>query len=222
MPLRATLFDMDGLLFDSEVFWHQAEVEVLGALGVPLGDHDPRVTKGVAVDEVVDYWFSRFPWAGPPRDEVVAILLERVAELVETRGRLLAGVERALELTAARGPLALASSTPLATVERLLGHFGLREHFAVVRSAQFEPFGKPHPAVFLSAAAALGVPGTECLVVEDSAAGVIAGKAGRMSVIAVPAVEDRELPAFAVADLVLDSLADLDEAWLEELFSPRG
>ncbi len=219
MTLRATLFDMDGLLFDSEHFWHQAEVEILGRLGVPLGGPEARATKGVAVDEVVDFWFERHPWAGPSPEEVVASLLARVGDLVVEQGRLLPGVERAIDLAEARGPLALASSTPLDLIERLLTHFGLRERFEIIRSAQFEPYGKPHPAVFLSAAAALGVTGPQCLVLEDSAAGVIAAAAARMTVVAVPAPEDRHLPAFGLAARVLDSLDQLDEVWLDELFS---
>ena len=113
MSLRATLFDMDGLLLDSEVLWHKAEVEIFGALGVPLKEAEGRSTKGMYVNEVVEYWRSRYPWEGPSTDEVVDMLLARVGELVEIEGRLLPGASRALDLTGERGPLALASSTPM-------------------------------------------------------------------------------------------------------------
>jgi mannitol-1-/sugar-/sorbitol-6-/2-deoxyglucose-6-phosphatase len=219
VTLRATLFDMDGLLIDSEVLWHEAEVEVFGSLGVPISEAEDRSTKGMYVNEVVEFWFALYPWRGPGEDDVVDLLLERVGQLVEAKGRLLPGAVRALDLAAARGPVALASSTPLALIHRCLDHFALRERFAAITSAQFEVFGKPHPAVFLSAAAELGVPAPACLVIEDSAAGVLAAKAGRMTVVAVPAPVDRALPAFALADLVLASLEDLDEAWLDERFT---
>ncbi|MDE3064300.1 MAG: hexitol phosphatase HxpB [Acidobacteriota bacterium] len=219
MTLRATLFDMDGLLIDSEVLWHEAEVEIFGALGVPISEAQDRSTKGMYVNEVVQFWYGLYPWTGPGEAEVVERLLERVGELVETKGRLLPGALRAVDLASARGPVALASSTPLALITRCLDHFGLRERFASLHSAQFEIFGKPHPAVFLTAAASLGVPAPECLVIEDSAAGVLAAKAGRMMVVAVPAPEDRALAAFALADLVLDSLEELEESWLDARFS---
>jgi sugar-phosphatase len=103
-------------------------------------------------------------------------------------------------------------------IERTLGHFDLRRRFAAVCSADVEEFGKPHPGVFISAARALGHSPADCLVFEDSAAGVIAGVAATATVIAVPTPEDRPLPAFALATVVLDSLADLDEAWLTENF----
>ena len=218
MTLRASLFDMDGLLLDSEILWHKAEVEIFTSLGVSI-DREGRSTKGMFVAEVVEHWYATQPWDSPTREVVVERLLNRVGELVESEGRLLPGVARALDLTAARGPIGLASSTPMALIVRCLDHFSLRERFVTINSAEFEPFGKPHPGVFLSAASALGVAPRECLVFEDSAAGVEAGRAADMAVVAVPSSDDRHLAAFARADLVLDSLEDLDETWLAERFS---
>jgi sugar-phosphatase len=215
MPFNAFLFDMDGLLIDSEVLWHEAEVEVFGALGVPVVATSERSTKGLFVAEVVQYWFERYPWSGPSEAEVIEIILDRVGFLIETKGRMLPGVRHALDLAHQRGPVALASSTPLALVERALGHFNLRNEFATVSSAQFERFGKPHPAVFLTAAASLKASPTECLVFEDSSAGVIAAKAARMHVVAVPSPGDRHLPAFALADHVITSLEHLTPTWLD-------
>src|SRR5665213_3323902 len=62
VSIAATLFDMDGLLIDSEILWHKAEVEIFGSLGVPLFESSSRSTKGVFVNEVVEYWFARYPW----------------------------------------------------------------------------------------------------------------------------------------------------------------
>ena len=219
MTIQATLFDMDGLLIDSEVLWHEAEIEIFGALGVDLDEATDRSTKGLFVAEVVEYWYARYPWSGASTSEVVDMLLARVGELVEAKGRLLPGAVRAIELTSARGPVALASSTPLFLIEKCLAHFGLNDRFVSLHSAEFEPFGKPHPGVFLTAAAALGVAPDRCLVFEDSSAGVLAAKAGRMTVVAVPTTSDRALAAFSLADLVLDSLEDLSEEWLDERFA---
>lgn len=218
MTLRATLFDMDGLLIDSEILWHKAEVEIFGALGVPITDGEDRTTKGMFVAEVVAYWYSRSPWPSASQSDVVTLLLDRVGELVETEGRLLPGALRALDLAGERGPIALASSTPLALINRCLDHFGLLPRFVTVHSAESEPYGKPHPGVFLTAAAALQVEPRSCLVFEDSAAGVLAAKAGRMTVVAVPSDADRAEPVFALADLVLDSLEQLRPQWLDERF----
>ncbi len=222
MTLEATLFDMDGLLIDSEILWHEAEVEIFGALGVPMDEAQDRSTKGLFVAEVVEYWFGLYPWPGPTPTQVVHQLLARVGDLVESKGRLLPGALRAIEMASARGPVALASSTPMALIERCLEHFGLRDRFVSLHSAQFEPYGKPHPGVFLTAAASLGVAPSRCLVLEDSAAGVLAAKSARMTVVAVPTPGDRALAAFGIADLVLGSLEEWDDEWLAARFAPRA
>jgi sugar-phosphatase len=209
---------MDGLLIDSEILWHQAEVEIFGALGVPLLATSTRSTKGVFINDVVAYWYSRYPWNGPSVDDVIAKLVNRVGSLVESEGRLLPGAIRAIDLTSERGPVALASSTPLALIQRSLEHFDLSDRFASVHSAEFEPYGKPHPGVFLTAATSLGVAPTRCLVFEDSTAGVIAARAASMSLVAVPTREDRGEVEYLLADLVLDSLDDLSTDWLDEQF----
>jgi sugar-phosphatase len=129
------------------------------------------------------------------------------------------GALHALDLTGDRGPLALASSTPMELIIRCLKHFSLLERFVSLHSAEHEPYGKPHPGVFLSAALSLDVAPQACLVVEDSAAGVIAARAGNMSVVAVPVAEDIFEPAFALADLVLESLEELSSTWLDERFA---
>ena len=220
--LRATIFDLDGLLVDSEILWHRAEVEILGARGVPVTEHEDRATKGMFVGEVVRYWHARYPWSPAALDDVVAQLLTRVGDLVEQRGRLLPGAVRALDLASEHGPIALASSTPMALIERVLDHFALRDRFAVIRSAEDEPFGKPHPGVFLSAASDLHVAPSVCLVLEDSAAGVIAAKAARMAVVAVPVAAERHEAPFALADLRLNSLVELSASWFDRHFAAGG
>lgn len=219
MSIAASLFDMDGLLIDSEILWHKAEVEIFGSLGVPLFESSSRSTKGVFVNEVVEYWYARYPWSEPSKTEAVEMLLERVGSLVESEGRLLPGATRALDLASARGPIALASSTPLLLIHRCLEHFDLTTRFASIHSAELEPYGKPHPGVFLTAASSLGIEPTRCLVFEDSSAGVIAALAASMKVVAVPMREDRHDVAFLLADLVLDTLDDLSPDWLDQQFA---
>lgn len=210
---------MDGLLIDSEVLWHRAEVEIFGGLGVKLSEGQDRSTKGMFVNEVVAYWFNRSPWTGLSSEDVVDELVLRVGDLIESDGRLMPGALRSLDLASERGPIVLASSTPLNLIYRCLDHFGLGQRFVSIHSAEFEPYGKPHPGVFLTAARSIGVAPAQCLVVEDSAAGVLAAKAASMSVLAVPTSNDRDEPEFLLADLVLGSLEDLSTAWLDDQFA---
>lgn len=219
----AAVFDLDGLLVDSEPLWQKAEVEILGALGVPLVSSACRQTKGMFVDEVTRYWYERYPWSGPDPHRVATEVVDRVIELVTTEGCLQPGARRAIALCRAHGTsLAVASSSEYRLISRVLDHFDLAGEFSVVRSAEDERYGKPHPAVFLSAAAALGVAPARCLVWEDAPAGVLAAKAARMACVAVPEPAERDRPAFAIADAVLDSLEEADEALWARVSAAHG
>ncbi len=178
---------MDGLLVDSEPLWHEAEIEILGALGVPLVAGSCRLTKGMFVNEVARFWFERYPWSGPGPDEVAGQVVDRVIALVLEKGHLQPGVRATIDLCRDRGlALAVASSSEYRLIEAVLAHFGLRSEFPIVHSAEEEPYGKPHPGVFLTTAQRLGVAPDRCLVFEDAPAGVLAAKAARMACIAVP------------------------------------
>jgi sugar-phosphatase len=117
-------------------------------------------------------------------------------------------------------PLAVASSSQYRLIDVALEHFGLRHYFALVHSAEDEAWGKPHPAVFLTAAAKLDVPPRRCLVWEDAPAGVVAAKAASMACVAVPEHGEEDRPAFALADVVLGSLLDMDEPRFDALCAP--
>ncbi len=132
--------------------------------------------------------------------------------LVREEGRLQPGARRTVEHCAARGlPLAIASSSQYRLIELVLRHFELDRYFGVVHSAEDEPYGKPHPGVFLTAADRLGVAAPRVLVWEDAPAGVLAAKAARMACVAVPEPADRHHPAFGIADATLGSLEEVDE-----------
>lgn len=215
---HASIFDMDGLLIDSEVLWHEAELEILGDLGVPLEKDGFRTTKGMFVHEVTEHWYGLYPWPGPPPAEVAVSIVDRVIDLIVTKGSLKPGAVGAIDLCSAQGwPLAVASSSEYRLIDAALEHFGLRDRFALIHSAEDEEYGKPHPAVFLTAAAKLGVPPKRCLVWEDAPAGVVAAKAASMACIAVPETGEGSHPAFALADLVARSLEEVDAAALGEV-----
>ncbi len=223
----ASIFDMDGLLIDSEILWHEAEVEILGSLGVPIDVDGCRWTKGMFIDEVTAYWYEQFRWSGPTPDEVAVAIIDRVIELLLSKGQLKPGAEHAIAMCVDRGlPLAVASSSQYVLINLALEHFDLRRHFQLVHSAEDESYGKPHPAVFLTAAAKLGAPPRSCVVWEDSPAGVLASKAASMACVAVPEHGEGHHAAFGLADLVLDSLEQIDDAAWDGLvkrhFSPFG
>jgi beta-phosphoglucomutase-like phosphatase (HAD superfamily) len=214
----ASIFDMDGLLINSEVLWHEAEIEILGDLGVPMDVNVCRSTKGMFVNEVTEYWHAQYAWDGPTPDDVAVAIVDRVIELLLAKGELKPGAEHAIAMCVARGlPLAVASSSQYRLIELALDHFDLRRHFALIHSAEEEPYGKPHPAVFITAADKLGVTPRSCLVWEDAPAGVLAAKAASMACIAVPETGEGHHAAFGLADLVLSSLEEMDDARWDEV-----
>nr|WP_268793624.1 HAD-IA family hydrolase [Nodularia spumigena] len=146
--------------------------------------------------------------------------MHRVSELVATIGQPMPGAVEIIQLCQQMHlPLALATSSPIRLMEAVLNKLGLQDSFDVVSSAQTEEFGKPHPAVYLTTAHRLGVHPQKCVAFEDSIRGIISAKAASMRCIAVPALEDRADPRFAIADVKLDSLAQINESWLKEFFT---
>lgn len=128
--IEAAIFDMDGLLIDSEPLWDQAEVEVMESLGVDTRRRDelPDLL-GLRIDLVVDLWYAQQPWHGVDRAEATARIIRRAIELVEASRPLLPGVREAVALCKAQGlKVGLASASPLMMLEKVLNMFELRDH----------------------------------------------------------------------------------------------
>ena len=198
---------MDGLLIDSEPLWVRAEMEVFEAHGLVLAEADCALTKGLRIDDVVRHWHAVRAFASPCAVETD--LVDRVVELVLGEGSALPGVAHAIATARALGPIALASSSPMRIIEAALTRLDLGGVFDVVQSAETEPFGKPHPGIFIRTAQRLALPATSCTVLEDSMAGVIAAKAARMRCVAVPFDHPVHDPRFGLADVVLGSLTEV-------------
>jgi HAD superfamily hydrolase (TIGR01509 family) len=219
LPLRdmitGVIFDMDGLLVDSEPWWRAAETNVFGSLSQAPSASDFEEMMGNRIEEVIARWRIKHPWQGMSDEAVKVAIVDEVQRLVTTNAQLMPGVVNLLEqLQKKKMPVALASSSPLRLIRGLMQHYGIYNYFHVVCSAEAEDFGKPHPAVFITAAKHLGIDPTELLVIEDSFNGVIAAKAARMKCLAVPTPEHAAQPRFAAADLVLPSLTMFDdEVW---------
>lgn len=209
--ILAAIFDMDGLLIDSEPLWDQAELDVLASIGVDISRRSELPdTLGLRIDLVVELWFAQQPWNGPTREEVTNRVITRAITLVEEKRPILPGVREAIALCKAQGlKVGLASASPLHMLERVLEMFDLRAEFDAIASAEHLPYSKPHPQVYLDAAAKLGVDPLCCVTLEDSVNGMIATKAARMRSIVVPAEENRDDERWCLANAKLPSLVEL-------------
>jgi mannitol-1-/sugar-/sorbitol-6-/2-deoxyglucose-6-phosphatase len=206
--LQAYIFDMDGLLIDSEPLWRRAEISVLKTVGVPLTDDMCKETMGTRLDEMVAYWFQRFPWSGKSQNEVGGEILAEVTSLIAAEGLPMPGVREILELLMSRGEhLGLASSSPPALIEAVLTRLEIKSCFSVVCSAVDEQWGKPHPGVYLTTAKKMNADPALCVAFEDSPAGVESARKAGMTVVAVS--PDCGQGKFVDAHWEVDSLVKL-------------
>lgn len=215
--VKAIIFDMDGLLIDSEPLWEEAELATFSAIGVPLTGEMTKETMGLRVDEVVQHWFSRYPWKIPTKKEVEARVVEKVIELVKEKGMARYGAETIVKAFKEAGlPMAIASSSQTEIINAVLGKLGIKDYLKVIYSAEHETFGKPHPGVYITTAVKLGVPPGNCLAFEDSPNGVLAAKAAKMKCVAVPDIKMKDDKRFLIADMIIDSLSDFHLEALEQ------
>ena len=201
------IFDMDGLLIDSEPLWRRAEIVTLQGVGIPLTDEMCKETMGTRLDEMVAYWYQRYPWSGRSQEDIGSEILRRVTELIATEGQPMPGVVEVLDLLLVQKKnLALASSSPCELIEAVLIRLGIKHAFPVVCSAVNEKLGKPDPAVYLTAARKMEIPPDRCVAFEDSPAGVASAKAAGMSVVAVS--QETPKDQLSAADLIMNSLEE--------------
>jgi HAD superfamily hydrolase (TIGR01509 family) len=207
--IKAIIFDMDGLLVDSEPYWKIAEKICFGKLGLNLSDELLRQVMGFRLNEVVEHWYNYQPWGEKNFEAVEADVLETVKQLIIENADALPGVIQTLELCKANGyKIALASSSAMSLINVVVDKLNIRHYFDLLVSAEFEPYGKPHPSVFITTANQLNVLPTECLVFEDSVNGMVAAKAARMKCIVIPEVEKQNEPYWQLANQKLKTLEE--------------
>lgn len=221
--MKAALFDLDGLLIDSEPIWEEAEISVFNRLGLNVTPAICQKMKGLRVDESIRYVFKLFRVdESADQQQIETEILAKVKHLINSKGKGMPGFVYILHFFKSRGlKIALASSSRMEIINEALNKLGVIQHFDVICSAENEPYGKPHPGIFLSAARALNTEPDECIVFEDSLNGIIAAKAARMKAVLIP---DKTLAGdlrVAIADLELNSLLGFKEEHFKNLSDNR-
>jgi HAD superfamily hydrolase (TIGR01509 family) len=210
--IKAVVFDLDGVLIDSEPVWE----EVRRGLVAERGGHWPpdaqRRIMGMSTPEWARY-LSEDLGVGLPPDQVATTVVDRMAARYAEHVPLMDGAVDAVHRIAARWPLGVASSAPAVLIQTVLKAASLRSCFSVVMSTEQVAHGKPAPDIYLAVAAELGVPPGDCAAVEDSSNGLRSAAAAGLRVIAIPQPRYPPDPdALARASLVLPGLGGLTVA----------
>ncbi len=216
MKNKAIIYDMDGVLIDSEPLWRKAEIETFKDVGLTFTEEMCKPTMGMRTSEVIEYWYDKTPWLGKTKKEVEEKLLQRVTQLIVEEGKAMEGVIFSLNYFKNKGlKIALASSSPMNLIEAVLNKLQIKHYFEVINSAENLNFGKPHPEIYIKTAKELKVKPKECLVIEDSFFGVLAAKSAMMEVIAIPDKENINDNNFVIADYNLKNLNEIESLRIE-------
>ena len=216
--IKAVIFDLDGLLIDSEPLWQEAEILIFKRVNIFLNSELCSQTRGLRIDEVVDYWYRKSPWTNLTKLEVEELIVSKLIELIHLEGKPLPGVAEAIAFVQSKNvKIALASSSALNIIQAALQKLELADTFVEVYSAESEILGKPHPGVYLTTAKKLNIPPQSCLALEDSLNGVLAAKAAQMKCIAIPEAKQQQNPKFTIANRILASLEELNDSVWKDL-----
>ena len=201
--IEAVVFDLDGVLVDSEPVWEQVRRQVVAEHGGHWAPDAQQRLMGMSTGEWARY-LGQDLGVGLPPETIAALVIDQMKARYAEHVPFLPGAVGAVRRLAARWPLGLASSSPPALIDTILDGAGLRECFAVAMSTEEVAHGKPAPDIYLAVTGRLGYPPRRCAAVEDSANGL------------------RSAAALGLATLVLPSLAELTPGAVSQLAGESG
>lgn len=217
MQTDTVIFDMDGLLIDSEPLWEEAAAEVLQEHHIQLTTKQYLDTRGIRTEEWIRHWFHYFNIKPEYVQPAIETTIQKAVEKIGNRGVAMPGAEDTIQLFRTHNyKIGLASSSPMAVIQVVVEKLNIRSFFQTLTSAQFLEYGKPHPEVYLKCAAELNALPAKCICFEDSFNGMIAAKAARMRCVVIPDIILQNKPLWNAADLMLNSLAAFGEKELQQ------
>ena len=218
MSVEAVVFDLDGVLVDSEPVWEAVRREFVSEHGGSWRPDSQQRLMGMSTPEWAGYLVTDLGVAGMSPQDVAAAVVERMAERYRMAVPLLPGAGAATRLLAGRWPLGLASSSPRRLIDVVLERAGLAGLFVAIVSTEEVGRGKPAPDVYLKVTTQLGLDARRCVAIEDSTNGLRAACAAGLEVMAVPRpAYPPDADALACAHVVLDSLEAVTLEMVEKL-----
>lgn len=215
--IKAVIFDMDGLLIDSEPLWHQAQGEVFRRLGFTVDPTEHVLHQGQKTVDVVKFYQDKHSDYSHPTEIISEEIVDNVIRLITYNTGALPGVHQLIALLQKHAiPMAVASGSGRKLMDHVLKVLNIEQYMQVIHSAEHEKKGKPAPDVFLSTAELLKVDPVDCLVFEDSVNGVKAAHAAGMKCIAVPE-HPHDPSRFTTANKIVHSLEEVDWEMIRSL-----
>jgi HAD superfamily hydrolase (TIGR01509 family) len=209
-PIRAVIFDMDGVLADSEPWWNEIDAALLGEHGVTYRGEYHREVLGVSYPVAIEFYRKTFGVTAP-LDELMRRRAEIATEFFAKHIGLFPSTKSVLEeLRQMNLRLAVGTSSVSTSARPFLDRHQLTAFFEVIVTGDEVAHGKPHPDIYLRAAEKLRVPPEDCLVIEDALSGIAAAKAANMRVVAIPDARFVDVSAYTnKADWLLESLSKI-------------
>ena len=218
MKLNTVIFDMDGLLIDSEPLWQIAAEDLFNKYNKQLTAAQYAQSTGLRTKEFLECWFTHFNLPVAKIDEAESKIVKQVIDLVKQKGKPMPGLEYIFNFFINRNfKIGLASSSPAALIEVVLDLLDILNHVQAISSAENLHFGKPHPEVYLNCAEKLESLPVECICFEDSYNGMIAAKAAKMKCVIVPSLPQIKNKAWDAADGKITTLSNFNELLLSSL-----
>ncbi|MBI2729770.1 MAG: hexitol phosphatase HxpB [Sphingobacteriales bacterium] len=218
MKLNTVIFDMDGLLIDSEPFWEEAGKETLEKFNVSLSPEQYASSTGLRTQEWLQNWFHHFNIDETHIAEAEEVVVQKAIEKIVAHGVAMPGINYIMEFFKERNfNIGLATSSPMSLANPVIDKLNIRSYLQTITSAEHLPFGKPHPQVFINCAVELSAAPIQCLVFEDSFNGMIAAKAARMKCVVIPVDQQQQEIKWKAADLQLKSLEEFNDNVLNSL-----
>lgn len=218
MPLDTVIFDMDGVLIDSEPFWEEAGKETLARFGIVLTPEQYFSTTGLRTREWIDWWFTCFNIDKSFAKEAELSIVSKAIEKINANAVIMPGVEYIFDFFRQRNfTIGLATSSPVALIEVVTRKLRITNLIKAFSSAEELPHSKPHPQVYLNCAEKLNVSPLNCICFEDSYNGMIAAKAARMKCVVIPTFIQRDKLYWNAANLKIDSFHSFDDTILKQL-----
>ena len=218
MPVNTVIFDMDGVLIDSEPYWEEAGKETLEMFNIVLTPEQYFSTTGLRTREWIDWWFTFFNVDKRFLKEAENSIVSKAIEQIRNHAVVMPGVDYIFEFFKEQEfTIGLATSSPVALIDVVVDKLNIRKYIEAFSSAEELPHSKPHPQVYLNCAEQLNVSPLHCICFEDSFNGMISAKAARMKCVVVPAPSQQHHAYWSAANLQIKSFLDFNSTMLNQL-----